>query len=221
VLPSDLRRVVSTAIAPVDLRGHDAGDRRVGETNMAPSEQLDFQKQAIHDLIANTKPDQMGNQTPCKKWKVKDLMNHMVGGGHMFGAALKGDPVDFDPEAPMPDLLGDDPASAWDGAVAAFNAGIDTPGVLERDVVLPFGTMPGAVVLEIVKVDLLVHAWDLAQATDQQFDPPDAIVDPAMAASKMIIAEPMRDGDTFAAEVTPPKGASKIDQLAAFTGRAA
>jgi hypothetical protein len=36
----------------------------------------------------------------------------------------------------------------------------------------------------------------------------------------MIIAPEARDGDTFAAEVTPPADASPIQRLVAFTGRA-
>lgn len=185
---------------------------------MAAADDLSYQISTIHDLIANTRPDQMDAQTPCAKWKVRDLVNHMVGGGQMFGAALAGETVG-DLDAPMPDLLGDDPTAAWDAAAQAFCAGADSPGAMERMVTLPFATLPGKVVVDIAKFDLLVHAWDLAQATGQPFDPPDDLVGPAMASAQMIIAPEARDGDTFADEVTVPDDASQLDHLVAFTGR--
>ncbi|MSO80015.1 MAG: TIGR03086 family protein [Acidimicrobiia bacterium] len=120
----------------------------------------------------------------------------------------------------MPDLLGDDAVAAWENAVKAFSEGVDSPGALERDVTLPFATVPGAVVLEIAKFDLLVHAWDLAQATGQKFDPPAEVVEPAISAAQMIIAPEARNGDAFGAEVTPPADATPIQRHAAFTGRA-
>ncbi len=184
---------------------------------MAAADDLNYQITTIHDLMANTAPDQLGSQTPCAKWKVRDLMNHMVGGGNMFGAAFRGESVDAD--GPMPDMIGDDPAAAWDGAAKAFCDGVDSPGALERQITLPFATLPGKVVLDIAKFDLLVHAWDLAQATDQPFDPPKDVVEPAIASAQMIISPEARDGDTFADEVKPPADATPIQRLAAFTGR--
>ena len=186
---------------------------------MAPSEQLEYQAKTIHDLMANTSPEQLDNPTTCTNWQVRDLFNHLVGGGRMFSAAFKGEEGAIDLDAPMPDMLGDDPAAAWDGTVAAFREAVDAPGAIEREVTLPFGVMPGSVVLEIVKFDLLVHAWDIAQSTGQAFDPPDEVVEPAIAAAQMIIAPEARDGDTFAAEVAAPAGATPIQRLAAFSGR--
>lgn len=185
---------------------------------MPPSDQVQYQATAIRDLIANTTPEQLDNATPCSQWKVRDLVNHLVGGGTAFGQALKGEPMEMF-EGPMPDLLGDDPVAAWDGAVKTFSEGVDSPGALARDVALPFGTFPGSVVLELAKFDLLVHAWDLATATDQAFEPPADVVEPAIGAAQMIIQPPARDGDTFKDEITPASDAAPIERLVAFTGR--
>jgi uncharacterized protein (TIGR03086 family) len=104
-------------------------------------------------------------------------------------------------------------------AAKTFSDGVNTPGALERVITMPFGDVPGAVVLEIGKVDLLIHAWDLAQATDQAFDPPAEIVEPALDAAQGIIAPALRNGHIFAAEQTAPANARPIDRLAAFAGR--
>jgi uncharacterized protein (TIGR03086 family) len=147
-------------------------------------------------------------------------LNHLVGGGYMIGGALKGDAAPIDPEGPMPDLVGDDPVAAWDGSVATFAEGIDSPGALEREVTLPFGTLPGATLLEILKFDLLVHAWDLARATGQPFDAPEEVVEPTFGAAQMIVTPARNDaGEPFGPEVAAPAGASPIERLAAFSGR--
>jgi uncharacterized protein (TIGR03086 family) len=187
---------------------------------MAPSEEIEYQAATIRGLIAGTTPEQMSNSTPCAKWTVRDLVNHLCGGGIALGTALKGEGAGMELDGPMPDMLGDDPVAAWDNAADTFRQGADSPGALDRQVTLPFATLPGRVVVDIAKFDLLVHAWDLAQATDQPFDPPADVVEPAMASAQMIIAPEARDGDTFAAEVTPPDGATPMERLAAFTGRA-
>ena len=120
----------------------------------------------------------------------------------MFGAAFSGQLPAGGHDGPV-DLLGDSPAAAWQGAVDAFIAGVNSPGALENIVPMPWGPTPGTVMYELLKFDVLVHAWDLARATGQSFDPsPD-----------------LRASGAFAPEVTPPAGASPIERLAAFTGR--
>lgn len=184
----------------------------------SPSEQLHYQTATLQDLMAGVKGDQWDNPTPCAKWTVRDLAGHLVGGGTMFAASFRGDTVEVDADDETPDLLGDDPAAALAGMIADFEASAGSPGAMERDVVLPFGTLPAQVALDLVKFDLLIHAWDLARATGQPFDPPAEVVDSArQTAEKMI--EGMRDGDTFRDATDAPAGASSIDQLAAFTGR--
>ena len=115
-------------------------------------------------------------------------------------------------------MLGDDPAAAWARVIADFQTSADAPGAMERDVVLPFATLPAQVALDVAKFDLLVHGWDIARATGQPFDPPADIVANARATAGMIV-DGARDGDTFADAVDAPAGASPIDDLAAFCGR--
>jgi uncharacterized protein (TIGR03086 family) len=186
---------------------------------MAPSEQLTYQINTLRGLIAGTKPEQMTAPTPCPDWDVHGLVNHFVGGGHMFAAAFRGEEVHIDPDAPMPDLVGDDAVASFDAAIGDFCAAVDGPGAMDKVIDLPFGQIPGPIVLEILKFDLLVHAWDLSQATGQTFDPPVDVAEKGLETAQMIIRPEARDGVTFAAEVTPPSAASPIEKLVAFTGR--
>ena len=186
---------------------------------MAPSEQLTYQIQTLRGLIAGTEPEQMTAATPCANWDVHALVNHFVGGGHMFAAAFRGEEVHIDPDAPMPDLVGDDPVASFDGALADFCSAVDAPGAMEKIINLPFGQVPGPIVLEILKFDLLVHCWDISQATGQTFDPPAELAEKGLETAQMVIAPEARDGDTFAAEVTLPSSGTPIEKLVAFTGR--
>lgn len=187
---------------------------------MAPSDELRDHIAGLRRLTDGIRPDQMSNPTPCAKWTVRDLCNHFVGGAQMFASAFRGDELAIDPDAPVPDLLGSDPGQAFDDAVAAFASAVDSPGAMDRTINLPFGQLPAPVTLAILKFDLLVHSWDLATATGQKFSPPDEMVAEADGVARMIIAPEARDGDTFAAEVQPGAGATPIERLAAFAGRA-
>jgi uncharacterized protein (TIGR03086 family) len=185
---------------------------------MKPSEQFQFQADSVRTLIAGMTPDQLDDATPCARWTTRDLLNHLVGGGLMFGAAFRGDDADGDHDTPV-DLIGDDPGAAWERAVQSFNVGVDSDDALEREIPMPWGPTPGAVMLEILKFDVLVHAWDLARATGQSFDPPASIVDPLAETAAQILNDDMRDGDTFADATSPSRAATPMERLAAFTGR--
>ena len=183
------------------------------------SEQLTYVLDSMEQLIANTSDDQMTNPTPCDKWVVRDLINHFVGGGHMFAMLYRGEPMP-DMDGPVPDMLGSDPAAAARAARADFDAAIAEPGAMERIVHLPIGSVPAPVGLQLATFDVLVHCWDLATATGQTFDPPAEIVAVADGFARQGLPPEARDGDTFKAEETPSAGASPLARLAAFTGRA-
>jgi uncharacterized protein (TIGR03086 family) len=183
----------------------------------SPADQLEYQAHALHDLIGGVRADQWDSPTPCSKWTVRDLANHLVGGGAMFAASFRGETVEMD-ESAMPDMLGDDAVGAWDRVVADFREAVSAPGAMDREVVLPFATLPAQVALDIATFDLLVHAWDLAQATGQSFDPPDDVVAGGRQVAETVV-DGLRDGDTFRDAVDAGPGTSAMDELAAFCGR--
>jgi uncharacterized protein (TIGR03086 family) len=184
------------------------------------SEQLSYVLDSMEKLIANTRDDQMANPTPCVQWTVRDLINHFVGGGHMFATLYRGEPIP-DMDGPVPDMLGSDPAAAARAARADFDAAIAMPGAMDLIVHLPIGSVPAPIGLQLATFDVLVHCWDLATATGQPFDPPADVVAAAQGFAEQLLPPEARDGDTFKAEETPTAGASPLARLAAFTGRAA
>lgn len=182
------------------------------------NEQLDAILPSIIEIARGITPDQMGNPSPCAAFDVRGVCNHMIGGARFFAAQLRGEAPPAPPD-PGADLGGDDPIATFVAAMEELLAATKAPGAFERTVVSPFGEVPGAVVARFLTLDGMVHAYDLATATGQTYAPSEELAAEVLAFARQAIAPEMRDGDTFAAAVTPPAGASSLVQLVAFTGR--
>jgi uncharacterized protein (TIGR03086 family) len=173
-------------------------------------------------VLANVKADQLDDPTPCVSWKVRDVINHVVGGTTFFTVVAEtgempggGAPVDHSSR----DFNADYAVGARQ-AVAAFRA----EGVMEKMMTLNFAVLPGAVFVNIAATDAFVHGWDLARATGQQADQ----LDPALAAellegARVALPDALRGPDgkaPFGPRVDVPTSAPVADQLAGFLGRA-
>lgn len=155
-------------------------------------------------------PDQLDDATPCEKFSVRGVLEHMVGGATTFTAAFRGEaPAEPDTSDVLAGIV-----PALSGLVDAIQA----PGALDRTIESPFGPMPGDTFARVVVLDGLVHGWDLSTAIGRAYQPSDALVAAVEAFARQVL-DPLRDGDTFAAAVQPPASASPIERLAAFTGR--
>ncbi|MEU8774117.1 TIGR03086 family metal-binding protein [Streptomyces sp. NPDC048606] len=150
---------------------------------------LDLAPQArIVAFLAEGVPDsRLDGRTPCPDYSVADLLGHLTGLAVAFRDAARkdlGPTTDTDPGAATPALppdwrtrlprvLGElaeawrDPA-AWTGMTRA--GGVDLPGGIA-----------GAVAVD----ELVVHGWDLARATGQEYAPDQA----ALRAAHAFLAE--------------------------------
>lgn len=117
------------------------------------------------EVVAGVEPDQLGLPTPCREWKVQDLLDHMVGGTEYLLAAIDS----RDPKPPAATNAAD-----YRLGVDAVLAGLGTPGALERTCLSPLGfEWPVTQAVAGTFMDALVHTWDLARATgqDEGLDP--------------------------------------------------
>jgi uncharacterized protein (TIGR03086 family) len=193
--------------------------RRVGEHAVEPIEQFETVVPTLGRLVAGVRPDQLARPTPCDQFTVRDLLGHFIGNLDRLSAGFRGEPVtDL---TPRPEMLGDDPAKTYDAVTAEFDAVIREPGAMDKVISLPppFGDVPAPVIVGFVSFDFMVHSWDLATATGQQYTPPDDLVAAADALARQVIAPSMRTPGAFGAEVDPPAGATAFERLVAFTGR--
>jgi uncharacterized protein (TIGR03086 family) len=117
--------------------------------------------------------DRWSDPTPCEGWSVRDLANHVIGENRWVPPLLDGLTIADVGDALDGDLLGDDPARAWDEAARDALAAARAPGALERTVHLSFGDFPGRYYVGQVLSDHVIHAWDLARAlgASERLDP--------------------------------------------------
>lgn len=180
---------------------------------MDPRQQLDEILPLLDKLVAPLDAAQLDAPTACASFAVRQVLEHMIGGATVFAAAFRGQEPSVAPTTA-------DPVTAFPIAMAELRAAVSSPGALERTIAAPFGQVPGDTFARFVAMDGLVHGWDIATATGQPYDPPAEVVAQVDGFARQAISDDMRDGDTFAAAVEPPVGASPIVRLAAFTGRA-
>jgi len=105
--------------------------------------------------------------TPCALWSVRELMAHNVSESLWVPPLMAGETIASVGDRFDGDVLGAHPKKAWAATVEPASAAMEDEGAMERPVHLSFGDLPGAEYAKQRIVDLVVHAWDLARATDQ------------------------------------------------------
>ena len=186
---------------------------------MDPKTQATTAVELLTPLVEGTRSDQLDAQTPCSEWKVRDLLNHVIGGGHMFACGLRGEA--FEGGAGAADLIGDDYRAAWRTAGDRFFAALADTDDLDKPVSLPFGTLPAGAALQLAAGDLLVHSWDLAQATGQAFDPPVDFVESSFAFFQVAVNDDLRSAGLFGPPYEVASDDPALTKLLAHSGRRA
>jgi uncharacterized protein (TIGR03086 family) len=173
-------------------------------------------------LVDDVQPDQWHAPTPCTDWDVRQLVNHVAFGSLLFARVARGERDAFppSPEERAADHLGDDPAAAFKAALQQLLDAFEAPGFFDGTYVSPLGEIPGAGLVQMRLTEQLIHGWDLARATSQQPEFPEPIVDQVLARMRQQMSGVPRRPEIFHDEQPAPQGASSIDQLAAFVGRA-
>jgi uncharacterized protein (TIGR03086 family) len=174
-------------------------------------EALDRTFQHTHDVIAAVPSAKHDAATPCEEWKVRDLLEHMIGVVAGLGAAASG-------VAPGAFELSDDPATQFEGVAKATLGAWRAPGALERIIEGPAGAMPGQVYAGINLLDTATHSWDLATACGLPSALGDDVAEFTLDVARQTIAPQIRPG-RFADEVPAPAGADATARLVAFLGR--
>ena len=174
-------------------------------------------------LIAGVRDDQLGAATPCPAYTVGDLADHIGGLALAFTAAAHKQELPG-PAGPAADasrledgwrnrIAGDLErlADAW-ADPAAYDGTASAGGV----------EMPGAVAAMVALNEVVLHGWDLAQGTGQEFTVRDedvatcfAFVEPTTLPGN----EEMRDGGLFGPVVPVPTDAPALDRLLGAAGR--
>jgi uncharacterized protein (TIGR03086 family) len=157
-------------------------------------------------LVRAVRQEQFGSPTPCAKFDVKDLINHLEWVAEMFESlGRKGPRVEQGPYA------GDFPERA-ERMLAAWSRREAWEGT-SPDMGLPMTTLA-----HMYLVDMVVHGWDLARATGQQYEPEPEAVSRALDFTDQMV-EMGRQRGAFGSPVAVPDDAPKFDRLLGIIGR--
>lgn len=182
----------------------------------ADPEQLAQVADVTGQVITAIAADQWALPTPCAEWNVEELVEHLVIGNTECAAALGGDPAPATPTATVP------PAGipeAYRRSVRRVLDAFGRPDVLRQQVTVPFGTVPGLVVLHLRMTELLVHGWDLARVTGQRVTFPEHLAEQELAFTRPALADVPADRRPFDPPRPVADDAPAIDRLAACLGR--
>lgn len=189
------------------------------------------------ETIAGVSPDQLGAPTPCAELDVRALLAHLVGVVDRVAAIGRGE--DAMAVQGTRAVAGDDWSAAWRDATVEAEAAWRADATLEQAVVLPWvsGTA-GEALLGYVN-EVVVHTWDLAQATGQTPTWDDDVIEAAYLAITATLPAEGRTalfeaimpkmgtgerpqgfgGAPFGEAVNVPAGVAPIDRLVAYNGR--
>jgi uncharacterized protein (TIGR03086 family) len=168
-------------------------------------------------IIVGVRPEDLPKPTPCKDWNVRLLLNHIIGGNHMFAEVAKGGRVDSTGE--MDDYTVPDPGSNYLSSADALLAAWAEPGAMERRVHMPFGDIPASAAVSIHFLDIVVHGWDLARATGQDATIETDLAEEALDISHGFLSPELRATGVFGPEVPLSEDHPLRDRLVAFMGR--
>lgn len=168
--------------------------------------------------VDHVTPAQFGGPTPCAEWDVRTLLNHLIlWTSHSLERRAQGESV-------APELMEFDFA-AEPGFAAAYRAQLARalaawadPAVWERELDMMGTSTPAADVGALIIAELVLHGWDLAVATEQDYSVSDRAAAAALGAVEAN-AELFREYKGFAEPVPTAAGAPLLDRLLALSGR--
>lgn len=172
---------------------------------------------SLQPVVQGVSPQAMDDPSPCDDWKVRDVVNHML--GTVEAMRRVGAREDLDPADPW-GTGGEHVSDQWrDGLsdlLTRWAQAWSQPEAWEGDAM--DGAMPRQAVGDMGYAEVLLHGWDLARGSGQEVTFDDAAVDRALEVMGDI-GEMGRTQGAFGAEVTLPDDASPLERVLAASGR--
>jgi len=167
----------------------------------------------MNRLLAGVRDDQLADPTPCSDWSVADLLAHVHQFTTVFTLNARKEPIELTDGLPgdwrtvLPRQVDDLVAawrqeSAWTGRVSA--GGVEMPA--EDNAV-------------VAMEELVVHGFDLARATGQDYQADPVALDQVAHFLELFSGPIARGQGPYGPEMPAPDDASRLERTIAQTGR--
>ncbi len=175
------------------------------------------------DLVRSTPDELLAAPTPCTTYSVGDLLDHIGGLAKAFTFAATKESLGMPDQTASGDgsrleanwraTISADVialAAAWEDPTAW--TGMTKAGPIE---------MPGEIAGLVALDEVVVHGWDLAVATGQEFSADETTLDGARTFLEMFSGPGTEDdrGDAFGPERPVPASAPLLDRVLGMAGR--
>ncbi len=177
--------------------------------NMDPIVAIEACLAITQRILTNISPSDFQKPTPCPEMTVEQLVDHLFRSLSNTARGLGLDVVhdhEKSPEIEIADL-------AQRTIEALRNHG------LTGEIDIRIGVLPAPVVAGLMSMELLIHGWDLSQATGQEYEVSNPVAGYVLNNCRMIITQEVRDRGLFAPEIIAEQSDSDIAKLIAFSGR--
>jgi uncharacterized protein (TIGR03086 family) len=189
-----------------------ADDLRPGPDSPPTDELRSAEKSfaVLQHVLHGIADDDVSKQTPCREFDIAGLTDHLLNSittiGGMAGAEF--------PER-------DRSRSVEEQVVMMARPALDawkTRG-LDGTVSLRDNQAPAKVMVGVLSLEFLVHAWDYAAALGREVSVPDSLADYVLGLAQKIITPDGRANVGFDDPVDVGTDAGALDRLIAYTGR--
>ena len=176
--------------------------------DLTPVTAADAVLAVIQPVLRNLTQEDQPKPTPCEDFTAHDLAEHLLASLGQLGA-MAGASIQTPENGSLENKVSANAAQAID----AWRS-VDLDGTVPG----PGGSeMPASIAAGILPLEIVLHGWDLAQASGQDLHISDEVVGYLRTIADDVV--PGGRGRSFGPEVAAADDATPMEQLAAFAGR--
>ena len=175
----------------------------------------------LAELVRNVSDDQLAGPTPCPDYTLGDLIDHVGGLALAFTAAATKERLEGSTEGGSGDAsrLGDDWRTRIPAALRTLGEVWRDPAAWEGMTTAGPVEVPGDVAAQIAFDEVVVHAWDVARASGQPYDPDPGALEVVHGFVLQFSGQDGASGGLFGPEVPVPADAPLLDRVIGMAGR--
>ena len=162
--------------------------------------------------------DQLERVTPCREYDVRALVNHLMFWAPVLARAGRKQPVLSGRDEDAQDVTHGDWQTSYAAQLDDLVAAWGEAGAWEGMTRMTGPDFPASFAGAMTVVELVVHCWDLAVATGQDFHCDEDVAAVGYQAISQM-AEQGRAMGAFGNEVSVPNSASPLDRVLGVSGR--